>query len=94
MNYIYVYTADNKKFVRLKKAAEMAKNLDNFVFGVNDIESITYLKEKYNFKAMNLDAVIDILNACDLDDNIYLCTPENKTIIKASFKNVKEFCNE
>ncbi|WP_024791147.1 hypothetical protein [Lebetimonas sp. JS032] len=94
MNYIYVYTADGKKFERIDKAALIANNLDKFVFGVNDIEAIAYLKEKYNFKAMNIDAVIDILNVCGADDNIYLCTPEDKTVIKANFKNVKEFCNE
>ncbi|GAX87796.1 conserved hypothetical protein [Lebetimonas natsushimae] len=94
MNYLYVYTADDKKFDRLDKMADVAKNLEDFVFGVNDIESIVYLKEKYGFKAMNVDAVIDVLNACTQDDVIYLCTPEDNTIVKASFNNVKEICNE
>ncbi len=87
MKYVYVYTADEKKFQRLNKAAE----IKDAVFCVNDIESIAYLRKKYNIKALNIDAVIDLLNLLEVGDEVYLCTPEDTKIIKASFKS-KEIC--
>ena len=90
MKYAYVYTADDKKFDRMDK---VAKEVKDAVFCVNDIESIVYLREKYGIKAMNLDAAIDLFNLLEADDEIYLCTPEDIKIIKASFKS-KELCNE
>ncbi len=89
MKYAYIYTADDKKFERLDK---VAKEIDA-VYCVNDIESIVYLREKYGIKAMNLDAAADLFNLLEADDEIYLCTPEDIKIIKASF-NSKELCNE
>ena len=90
MKYVYVYTIDDKKFDRIDK---VAKEVKDAVFCVNDIESIVYLREKYGIKAMNLDAAIDLLNLLKADDEIYLCSPEDTKIIKASF-NSKELCNE
>ncbi len=87
MKYVYVYTADEKKFDRLDKAAK----IKDAVFCVNDIESIAYLREKYNIKALNIDAIIDLLNLLELDDEIILCTPEDTKTIKTSFK-AKELC--
>ena len=87
MKYVYVYTADDKKFDRLDK---IAKEIDA-VYCVNDIESIAYLREKYGIKAMNIDAAADLFNLLEADDEIYLCTPEDTKIIKASF-NSKELC--
>ena len=89
MKYVYVYTADDKKFERLDK---VAKELDA-IYCVNDIESIAYLREKYGIKAMNIDAAADLFNLLEADDEIYLCTPEDTKIIMASFKS-KELCNE
>ena len=90
MKYAYVYTVDDKKFDRIDKVIREVKDV---VFCVNDIESIVYLREKYGIKAMNLDAAIDLFNLLEADDEIYLCTPEDIKIIKASFK-AKELCNE
>ncbi len=88
--YVYIYTADDKKFQRLDKSSE----IKDAVFCVNDIESIVYLREKYGIKAMNIDALIDLFNLLEADDEIYLCTPEDTKILKASFANAKELCNE
>jgi len=88
--YVYVYTADDKKFERLDKASE----IKDAVFCVNDIESITYLREKYGIKAMNVDAIVDLFNLLEADDEILLCTPEDTKYIKASFSKIKELCNE
>ena len=90
MKYVYVYTADNKKFDRLKRASE----IKDAVFCVNDIESIVYLREKYGIKAMNIDAIVDLFNLLEADDEIILCTPEDTKLVKASFANSKELCNE
>ena len=90
MKYVYVYTADEKKFDRLDKASE----IKDAVFCVNDIESIVYLRDKYGIKAMNVDALVDLFNLLKADDEIYLCTPEDTKILKASFANSKELCNE
>ena len=90
MKYVYVYTADDKKFDRLDK---VAKEID-VVYCVNDIESIAYLREKYGIKAMNIDAAADLFNLLEADDEIYLCTPEDTKIIVASYANSKELCNE
>jgi len=90
MKYVYVYTADDKKFKRLDKASE----IKDAVFCVNDIESIAYLREKYGIKAMNIDAIVDLFNLLEADDEIILCTPEDTKLIKASFINSKELCNE
>ena len=90
MKYVYVYTADDKKFQRLDKASK----IKNAVFCVNDLESIAYLREKYGIKAMNLDALVDLFNLLKAEDEIILCTPEDITLVKASFANTKELCNE
>ena len=90
MKYVYVYTADDKKFDRLNKVSE----IKDAVFCVNDIESIVYLREKYGIKAMNVDAIVDLFNVLEADDEIYFCTPEDATILKASFNKAKELCNE
>jgi len=94
--YCYVYTGDRNKEDRLKrinKALEELKKLnEEVVFAVNDLQSIAYLKEK-GYKALNLDAVEDIFNLITHDDFLYICTPEDTTIIKASYANVKELCN-
>jgi len=90
MKYVYVYTADDKKFDRLKRASE----IKDAVFCVNDIESIVYLREKYGIKAMNIDAIVDLFNLLEADDEIILCTPEDTKLVKASFANSKELCNE
>ena len=90
MKYVYVYTADDKKFQRLDKASE----IKDAVFCVNDLESIAYLREKYGIKAMNLDALVDLFNLLKAEDEIILCTPEDTTLVKESFANSKEICNE
>jgi len=90
MKYVYIYTADNKKFERLERASE----IKDAVFCVNDIESIVYLREKFGIKAMNIDAIVDLFNLLEADDEIILCTPEDTKLIKASFANAKELCNE
>ncbi len=90
MKYVYVYTADNKKFERLDRASE----IKDAVFCVNDLESIAYLREKYGIKAMNLDALMDLFNLLNAEDEIILCTPEDIKLIKASFANSKELCDE
>jgi len=91
LKYAYIYTSDDKKFERLDKVANLLKDA---VFCVNDIESIVYLREKYGIKAMNLDAAVDLFNLLEADDEIYLCTPEDIKLIKASYANTKELCNE
>ena len=90
MLYVYVYTADNKKFERLNKAIKFIKNKD-VIFCVNDLESIVFIKSK-GFKAMNIDALIDLFNLNSGDDEFYICTPEDSTYLNASFINVKEIC--
>ena len=96
MKYCYVYTGDRNKEDRLKridKAIEYVKNLDEeIIFAVNDLQSIAYVKEK-GFKALNLDAINDLLNLMTPDDSVILCSPEDTMIIKASFRDVKEICN-
>lgn len=95
MRYCYIYTGDKDKNIRIeriKKAIEKTET-NEVVFVVNDLQSIAYLKEK-GYKALNIDAVLDLLNLLTSDDSVVLCTPEDTKIIKASFKNVKEICNE
>jgi hypothetical protein len=95
--YCYIYTGDKKKEERLKRierALEEIKKLkEDVVFAVNDLQSIAYLKEK-GFKALNIDAAEDLFNLLKPDSVVYLCTPEDIKIIKASFVNAKEICNE
>ncbi len=88
--YVYVYTADDKKFERLDKAS----SIKNAVFCVNDIESIAYLRRKYNIKAMNIDCIVDLLNVLKKNDQIFLCTPEESGFIKTGFANSKDICHE
>jgi len=96
MKYCYVYTGDRNKEDRLKRideAIDYVKNLDEeVIFAVNDLQSIAYIKEK-GFKALNLDALMDLLNLMTPDDSVILCTPEDALMIKASFADVKEICN-
>ena len=90
MTYIYVYTDDKDKFERIKKAVEVAKNLDETpVFCVNDLEAIEEVN-KNGFKAMNVDALQDLFNLSDGSDTFYISTPEDTTYLKAVFANVKE----
>jgi len=90
LTYIYVWTADDKKFERIKKTLEFAKSLDETpVFCVNDLEAIEKIT-KNGFKAMNVDAVEDLLNVGDGSDTYILCTPEEIESLKAIYKNVKE----
>ncbi len=91
MKYVYVWTADDKKFERLDRVANEVKDA---VYCVNDIEAIAYLREKYGIKAMNLDAAADLFNLLEPDDEILVCSPEDLTLLKASFRNFKELCNE
>ena len=90
MLYIYVYTADNKKFDRLNKVIEFIKDKD-VIFCVNDLESIAFIKSR-GFKAMNVDALIDLFSLDNGSDEFYICTPEDSTYLKASFANVKDIC--
>ena len=92
MLYVYVYTSDEKKFDRLNRAIEFVKDKE-VIFCVNDLESIAFVKSK-GFKAMNVDALVDLFNLSDGSDEFYICTPEDSTYLKASFSNVKEICNE
>ena len=93
--YCYVYTGDKQKQKRLDRIENAIKNLENeeVIFAVNDLQSIAYLREK-GYKALNIDALQDLFNLLEPDDIIYLCTPENTLIIKASFRNAKEICSE
>ena len=95
MKYVYVYTGDRKKEDRLKRIDKAIESLEdkNIVFAVNDLQSIAYLKEK-GFKALNIDAITDLFNLLTPDDEIILCTPEDTLLVKASFANTKELCNE
>ncbi len=90
MKYLYVYTADEKKFERIEKALRFVEK-EGFdpVFAVNDIESIAFLKRK-GFKALNVDAIVDLLNLLELEDSVGLITPEKTEVVLASFKNAKE----
>ena len=94
MKYVYVYTGDRKKEDRLNRIDRAINKLEdnNIVFVVNDLQSIAYLKEK-GFKALNVDAIVDLFNLLTPDDEIILCTPEDTLIVKASFK-AKEICND
>jgi len=95
--YCYVYTGDKNKEDRLKRIDKVINELqklnENVVFAVNDLQSIAYLNKK-GYKALNLDALADIYNLITHDDFLYICTPEDTTLLKASFANVKEICNE
>jgi len=95
--YCYIYTGDKKKeerFKRIDKALKEIKTLkEDVIFAVNDLQSIAYLKEK-GFKALNIDAAEDLFNLLEPDNFVYLCTPEDIKIIKASFVNAKEICSE
>ena len=95
MRYVYVYTGDRKKEDRLNRINRAIENLDDkdVIFVVNDLQSIAYLKEN-GFKALNVDAIDDLFNLLTPDDEIILCTPEDTLIVKASFANAKEICNE
>ncbi len=94
MIFAYVYTADNKKEDRIKKMVDYVKeNNLKPTFAVNDIQGIGIVNS-YGFKAMNVDAIIDLVNLSDGGDEFLLCTPEDSSYIKASFKDVKEICNE
>ena len=94
MKYVYVYTGDRNKQERIKRLDKAIKSLKdyNIVFVVNDLQSIAYLKEN-GFKALNVDAIVDLFNLLTPDDEVLLCTPEDTTIVRASF-NSKEICNE
>ena len=90
MTYIYVYTADEQKFDRIKKAIDFAKTLNETpIFCVNDLEAIDEVR-KGGFKAMNVDAIEDLFSLSDGSDTFYIITPEDSTHLKASFANVKE----
>ncbi len=93
MLYIYVYTGGkdrNRK--ELSEVIEKVKDIKGeFIFVVNDLQSIAYLKER-GFKALNIDSIEDLFNLLAPEDTIYLCTPEDKTIVLGSFKNAKEIC--
>jgi len=97
IKYCYVYTGDKNKEDRLKridKAVERVKELnEEVIFAVNDLQSIAYIKEK-GYKALNIDALEDLFNLMSPDDGVLLCTPEDTTYVKASFRDVKEICNE
>ncbi len=95
--YCYIYTGDKKKEDRIKRIDKALKEIekigDEVIFAVNDLQSIAYLKEK-GFKALNIDAALDLFNLLKPDSVVYLCTPEDTLVIKASFRNAKEICNE
>ncbi len=92
--YCYVYTGDRVKEDRLKRIDKAIENInDEVIFAVNDLQSIAYLNEK-GYKALNIDALQDLFNLLAPDDIIYLCTPEDTSLIKVSYRNVKEICNE
>ena len=93
MLYIYVYTGDKDRNRKtLNDVIEKVKEInEDFVFAVNDLQSIAYLKEK-GYKALNVDAIQDLFNLLTPDDKVYLCTPEDKRVILASFRNSKEIC--
>jgi hypothetical protein len=97
MAYAYIYTGDKKKEDRIRRIDKALKKLeeigDEVIFAVNDLQSIAYLKEK-GFKALNIDAALDLFNLLEPDSVVYLCTPEDTLVIKASFKNAKEICDE
>ncbi|MRJ06139.1 MAG: hypothetical protein C6I01_01290 [Epsilonproteobacteria bacterium] len=83
MNYIYIFTGDNRWEERLKRGVELMeeKGLDpnETLFAVNDVKSIYYLRER-GFKALNLDAPIDLFNLATKGDKVYLITPEENTL--------------
>jgi len=95
--YCYIYTGDKVKDDRIKRIEKVLNELEklneNVVFAVNDLQSISYLNEK-GYKALNIDALADIYNLITHDDFLYICTPEDTTLLKASYANVKELCNE
>ncbi len=93
MIYVYVYTGDkDRNRAKLDEVIKKVKEIkEDFAFAVNDLQSIAYLKEK-GYKALNIDAVQDLFNLLEAGDTIYLCTPEETKIIKASFANAKEIC--
>ena len=95
MKYVYVYTGDRKKEDRIKRLDKAIQRIDDtkLVFVVNDLQSIAYLKDN-GFKALNIDAIEDLFNLLTPDDEIVLCTPEDTTLVKASFANSKEICDE
>lgn len=95
--YCYVYTGDKNKEERLKRIDKAVKEIEklkeNVVFAVNDLQSISYLNDK-GYKALNLDALADVYNLITHDDFLYVCTPEDTAMLKASYPNVKEICDE
>jgi len=90
MLYVYVYTDDEKKFDRLNKAIEFVKD-KKAIFCVNDLESIAFVKKR-GFKAINVDALVDLFSLSNESDEFYICTPEDSNYLKASFSNIKEIC--
>ena len=95
--YCYVYTGEKDKAKRVKRIEKALKEIEKIgekvIFAVNDLQSISYLREK-GHQALNLDALEDIYNLITHDDFLYLCTPEDTALLKASFRNIKELCNE
>ncbi|NPA11156.1 MAG: hypothetical protein GXO62_02825 [Epsilonproteobacteria bacterium] len=92
MKYCYIYTGDKNKEDRLKRIDNVLEKIENdVIFAVNDLQSISYLTQK-GFKALNVDAVMDLFNLLNPDDEILFCTPEDTTVLKASFANAKEVC--
>jgi ATP phosphoribosyltransferase regulatory subunit HisZ len=93
--YCYVYTGDKNKEERIKRINQVLDVLkdmnEDVVFAVNDLQSIAYLKEK-GFRALNIDAIQDLFNLVTHDDILYICTPEEKNLILASYANAKEIC--
>ncbi|NPA55961.1 MAG: hypothetical protein GXO40_06310 [Epsilonproteobacteria bacterium] len=82
MNYIYVDTRDYD-FSKIDKVLDYVKshNIDNFVFLVNDIRSIDYLRNK-GIKAVNVDAFFDVVNIVTYEDYLYYYTDEDATFLQ------------
>jgi len=91
MIYIYVDTKDYD-YTKLDKALEYAQkeNIKEFIFLVNDIRSIDYLREK-GYKAINLDGFEDVFNVVTHDDKLYYNTDENDEFVKIQYPTSKKF---
>ena len=90
MIYIYVDTKDYD-YTKLDKALEYAQkeNIKEFIFLVNDIRSIDYLREK-GYKAINLDGFEDVFNVVTHDDKLYYNTDENDEFVKIQYPSAKK----
>jgi hypothetical protein len=91
MTYLYIYTGDRQWEERIEKGVEWARKggftPESLLFCVNDVKGIEKVQQ-LGFKALNLDAPVDLINLATKGDQIYLLTPEEIGPLPTYFPNL------